>query len=90
MIGMTLRGCLRTASSLWFLLLSLGLSAIAITLGCSSDVLHHHHTHDNSKAPSSLNDGFYSTVTKVQVLTKALLKVENIYIDTAQTKYITN
>lgn len=64
MIGVTLRGCWKTASSLWFLLLSLALSAIAITLGCSSDKLHHHHTHDNSKERSPLNDGFCSTVTK--------------------------
>lgn len=72
MIGVTLRGCSRTASSLWFLLLSLDLSAIAITLGCSSDGLHHRHTHDNSKEHSSLNDGFYSTLTESCTLTEAL------------------
>lgn len=48
MIRMALRGCLRTASSLWFLFLSLDLSTEAITLGCCSDVLHHH-CQDNGK-----------------------------------------
>lgn len=91
MIGVTLRGCLRTASSLWFSLISLDLSAIAITLGCPSHIyiLHHHRTHDNSKEHSSLHDGFYSTVTKACVLTEASLKTMYIYRNTAQAKYIT-
>lgn len=45
-IGGTLRGCLRTASSLRFLPLSY-LPAKAITLDCLLDVLHHHNAHDN-------------------------------------------
>lgn len=79
MIGMTLRGCLRTASSLWFLLLSLGSSAIAITLGCSSDVLHHYHTHDNSNAPSSLNNGSYSTVHRLKLSSKQRTYTETLH-----------
>lgn len=57
MIGGTLKGCLRTASSLRFLRLSY-LSAKAIALGCFFDVLHHHSAHDNVKEHSTPNDGF--------------------------------